>query len=136
MNTVQNKQTAPSFPGRNFLKQPIIVRFRIVLCIVIMIMALWPRQVNGQGVGISEVTITPDPSSILELRSVLRGFLAPRMTTLERLSIPSPVQGLLVYDTVSRSFWYFEGGWKSIAAEDLGSGNQQLSISIRQKIPE
>ncbi|OFY07649.1 MAG: hypothetical protein A2W99_15080 [Bacteroidetes bacterium GWF2_33_16] len=68
----------------------------------------------GQGVGISETTITPDNSAILELRSISRGFLVPRLTAVQRTSIASPARGLLVYDTDSASLWYYEGGWQKI----------------------
>lgn len=59
--------------------------------------------VNAQ-VGIG--TTNPDPSSILELNSTTAGFLAPRMKTEERTKIDPPTNGLLVYDTDTRSFWY------------------------------
>ena len=87
------------------------------------------QKAFSQGVGISEVSISPDPSSILELRSTLRGLLAPRMTTAARTAIVSPAEGLLVYDTTTQSFWYFEGTWKTIASGTLGSGNQLLGMN-------
>ena len=53
----------------------------IVLFIVILFWIPGGQKSFGQGVGISESSIVPHSSSILELRSTLRGFLAPRMTT-------------------------------------------------------
>jgi hypothetical protein len=94
-----------------------------------LILAIGNQKIFGQGVGISEVSIVPDGTSILELRSTLRGFLAPRMTTAARLAIASPAQGLLVYDTSAKSFWYYDSGWKSIAAEALGASNQLLGMN-------
>ncbi len=86
-----------------------------------------------KGVGISEdAQITPDVSSILELRSVERGFLAPRMTTSQRTGILSPADGLLVYDTDTQSFWYWDQPdteWKAISALAWGSSNQLLGMN-------
>lgn len=40
-----------------------------------------------------------DASSQLEVRSVTKGFLPPRMTTTQKNAIASPASGLVVYDT-------------------------------------
>ena len=63
----------------------------------------------AQGVGISEVSIIPDGSSILELQSTQRGFLLPRMTTAERDAIIPAATGLLIYNTDTKAFNYFNG---------------------------
>jgi len=42
---------------------------------------------------------TIDASSQLEVRSVTKGFLPPRMTTTQKNAIASPASGLVVYDT-------------------------------------
>lgn len=49
-----------------------------------------------QGVGINT---TPDPSAMLDVSSTDKGMLVPRMTTAQRLAIPSPAESLLVFDT-------------------------------------
>ncbi|MCE7740488.1 MAG: hypothetical protein GPJ50_14025, partial [Candidatus Heimdallarchaeota archaeon] len=63
----------------------------------------------GQGVGISEVSITPHASSILELRSTQRGFLTPRMTSAERDAIPTPATGLIIYNTTTDKLNIYDG---------------------------
>lgn len=67
---------------------------------------------NGRiGIG----TTNPHPSSILELNSVNSGILIPRMTTAQRVAITSPANGLLVYDTTTSSFWFYNGStWVEI----------------------
>ncbi|MEP6930913.1 MAG: hypothetical protein ABI850_12900, partial [Flavobacterium sp.] len=52
-------------------------------------------------------TITPNASSILEISSTSQGLLTPRMTTAERTAIASPADGLIVYDTTLKSFYYY-----------------------------
>lgn len=44
-------------------------------------------------------TSSPDPSSVLDISSTESGLLIPRMTTLERDGISSPVNGLMIYNT-------------------------------------
>ena len=58
----------------------------------------------AQNVGISDVAITPDASSILEMRATNKGMLAPRvaLTSITSASpITSPANSLLVYNTAT-----------------------------------
>ncbi len=63
------------------------------------------------------VVVTDDPtyttgnaSSVLDVKSVLKGFLAPRMTTAQRTAIATPADGLLVYQTdATKGFYYYNG---------------------------
>lgn len=72
---------------------------------------------NGQSVGISSSSITPDASSILELRTTTKGLLTPRMTTTERNAISSPATGLIIYNTTSNAFNFYNGsGWIALAS--------------------
>jgi trimeric autotransporter adhesin len=103
--------------------------WRALLFPAILAILTGGQDLFSQGVGISEAPITPDASSILELRSTVRGLLTPRMTTLERLAIASPAQGLLVYDTTTRSYWYFDSGWKAFASGAWGLSNQLLGMN-------
>lgn len=54
-------------------------------------------------------TTGPDASSILHLVSTNKGFLPPRMTSVQRLAIPSPAEGLIVYDTTVSNFFGHNG---------------------------
>lgn len=75
-------------------------------------------------------TANPDPSSMLDIASTTKGLLMPRLTTVKRTSIPNPAAGLQVYDTTTKSFWYFDGTvWVNSGASSaqdlrfLGTGN-------------
>ena len=58
-------------------------------------------------------TTTPDASSALDITATDKGFLMPRMTTVQRTAIASPVIGLQAYDTDTKSVWTFDGTiWK------------------------
>jgi hypothetical protein len=65
-------------------------------------------------VGIAQVGIgnsNPDASSILDMTSVTQGLLSPRMTTAKRDAILNPATGLLIYNTTTSHFNYFDQVW-------------------------
>lgn len=76
---------------------------------VLLSLILLQQRSFSQSVGISNSSITPDASSILELRSSSKGMLLPRMTTTERDNITSPATGLMIYNTTTGKFNYYNG---------------------------
>jgi hypothetical protein len=60
-------------------------------------------------------TNTPSKSAILDLNSNSKGLLTPRMTTEERNLIVNPAQGLLIYNTISSDFNYYDSGWNDFS---------------------
>ena len=76
---------------------------------------------NAQ-VSVSTTGTNPDPSAMLDVQSTERGMLVPRMTTAQRTAIASPATGLLVFDTDSGSFWYYDGN----AWTELNTGNPTI----------
>lgn len=59
--------------------------------------------------------ITPDGSAMLDIQSNAKGVLIPRMLTTERNAIASPANGLLVFDTNTKSFWFYNLNiWKEL----------------------
>jgi hypothetical protein len=80
---------------------------------------------NNVGIG----TATPHPSAILDINSTDKGLLVPRMTSAQRTAIPSPVTGLLVFDTDSARFIFYTGSaWSSIPAGQ-GSGPGSWTVN-------
>ena len=60
-------------------------------------------------------TTSPSTSSLLEIRSTSRCFLAPRMTLSQRNLIGAPAVGLLIFQTDNTpGFYYYNGGWKPV----------------------
>jgi hypothetical protein len=79
---------------------------------------------QGNNVGIG--TTTPDNSSLLELASPNRGLLVPRMATAAMLGIPSPSNGLLIYNTDSLCFCYWNTTtWISMCGGGSGGSGSQ-----------
>lgn len=76
----------------------------------LVIFSLYPLMQRAQdNVGIG--TLTPNAKAILDLSSTSKGFLAPRMTTPNRLNInpTTTEQGLLVFDTDLQVYFFWNG---------------------------
>src|SRR5258706_5717807 len=62
------------------------------------------------------------PSAMLDISSTNKGLLIPRMTTSQRVMIVSPAQCLMVFDTDTRTFWFYSYGWIEIACRGGANG--------------
>jgi len=57
-------------------------------------------------------TTTPDPSAAIDISATDKGFLMPRMTTVQREAIANPATSLTVFDTDTNTFWsYVASTW-------------------------
>jgi hypothetical protein len=75
--------------------------------------------VFAQSVSINEDGSSSDNSAMLDVKSITKGVLIPRMTTVQRNAVGLPATGLVVYDTDYKQFWYYDGAlWVQIG----GSG--------------
>ncbi|SFS46561.1 hypothetical protein [Lutibacter maritimus] len=62
-------------------------------------------------------TTTPENSSMLDIQSTTKGVLIPRMTTAQRTVIAGPANGLLIFDTDTKSFWFYNvNAWKELVS--------------------
>lgn len=62
-------------------------------------------------------TVNPDASAVLDITSTSKGILMPRITTENRDLIASPTQGLLIYNTTSNCFNFFNSSWKDFSTD-------------------
>ncbi len=60
-------------------------------------------------VGINNDGSDPDPSAMLDVKSNNKGVLIPRMDNAAMNGIPSPVEGLVIYNTEKKEFYYYTG---------------------------
>lgn len=78
----------------------------ILFVFVVFFETILVTETNAQNnVGIG--TLTPTASAILELSATDKGFLAPRLTTAQRLAIPAPANGLMVYDLNLECYYFY-----------------------------
>ena len=77
------------------------------------------------GIGTSVV----DTNTVLDLSHSTKGFLLPKMNTTTRALFTSPPAGLMIYNTDSSSFNYFDGGtWRNSPYQGAsGSAGGDLS---------
>ncbi len=57
-------------------------------------------------------TTTPHNSSLLDVSATDKGFLMPRMTSVQRDAIVNPANGLILYNIETSCFNYYDVGWK------------------------
>ncbi len=71
---------------------------------------------NGQ-VKIGDNPGSISPGSVLELESTTRALTLPRMTTVQMEAIPSPVNGMIIFNTDSNCIYLYKSGniWTSIS---------------------
>jgi hypothetical protein len=65
---------------------------------------------SAQNVGISTDGSAPDNSAMLDVKSTSKGILIPRMSQAERLAIPNPAIGLMLYQTDEAAGFYYNKG--------------------------
>lgn len=87
--------------------------FRNYLLLPVLLMMA--KLIFAQGVGFG--TNNPHPSALVDITSNNKGMLVPRLTSAQRTAIASPAPGLLVYDTNTNSFWFYNGtAWANLSA--------------------
>tara|TARA_R110000751_G_scaffold65715_2_gene134382 strand:- start:284 stop:970 length:687 start_codon:yes stop_codon:yes gene_type:complete len=66
---------------------------------------------KGVSVRDTEIGITDiiDASAVMEIQSTTRGFLPPRMTTVQMNAIATPATGLMIYDTDTNQWMGYDG---------------------------
>ena len=81
---------------------------------LVLVMGIFSLRGLAQNIAINANGALPNSNAILDISSNDKGILIPRLDSARRSALPN-VQGLLVYDTVYRSFWYNDGqGWKNM----------------------
>ena len=100
---------------------------KIIFTIIIIVFTT--ITINAQ-VAINSDNTTAAASAMLDVKSTIKGILIPRMSTLERTSINTPADGLIVYDKTTNSFWYFDSGnsgWTELVTKTGATKIDELS---------
>lgn len=94
---------------------------------IIILLFLTNNLIAQVGIG----TTSPDPSSILHLNTTNAGFLAPRLTAVQKFSIVNPATGLLIYQTDGAAgFWYYTGlSWVPFGGGSSYTFNNGLTLT-------
>ncbi len=83
-------------------------KLALILGIILLIGVL--SVVEGQNIAITDDNAyTAHSSAMLDVKSLTKGLLTPRMTTVQRNAIALPATGLLVFDTNINGYYYYNG---------------------------
>lgn len=95
-----------------------------LLFLVLLLFAFKSWSQNNVGIG----TLTPSADAVLDLVTTDKGFLAPRVTSAQRLAIPASSKGLLVFDSDLDLFFYWTGtAWQAL--EDNSTTNELITAA-------
>jgi hypothetical protein len=73
---------------------------------------------------------TSSANAALEVSSTTQGFAMPRMTTVQRRAISSPIAGLQVYDTNLKGYYYHDGSKWDCVSLPAGTVNYFASNTV------
>jgi hypothetical protein len=92
----------------------------------------------GQSVAINADGSIAHTSAILDVKSTTKGLLAPRMTTTQRNAIATPAEGLLVYDTTLKTYFYRTStAWQAVnIAKTLADTDGDTKIQVEELVGE
>ena len=80
-----------------------------LLKITILLFIVSANFVQAQNVGINETGATPNGSAMLDVSATSKGMLIPRLSRAQKFLIPTPANGLMIYQTDDTAgFWYYE----------------------------
>src|SRR5664279_712948 len=79
------------------------MKSRILTLFVILNLAVLPKLFS-QNVSINSTGNLPDTSAMLDVSSTTKGFLLPRMTTVQQNAIILPATGLAIFNVTLNSF--------------------------------
>src|SRR6056297_2703327 len=83
---------------------------KVIILLLTGLFILQSFSVFSQTVNVTDdETYNPESSAMLDVYSTDKGMLVPRMTTLQRTSVSTPADGLLVYDINFNAFYYSVG---------------------------
>jgi hypothetical protein len=85
--------------------------------LLLLILICFVESSVAQSAAINTDGSNADASAMLDVKSINKGMLVPRMTTAQRTAIASPAKGLLVFDNDTGDFWFYNGtAWTSLSS--------------------
>jgi hypothetical protein len=86
----------------------------------------WLFNVSEEG-GVSIGDLTADSKSILDIQSTTKGVLLPRLTSVQRDAIVAPTTSLLLFNTTSNEYEYYNGGaWSGVGSNIMNKNGLTL----------
>ncbi|HUR30831.1 MAG TPA: hypothetical protein VMZ69_05330, partial [Saprospiraceae bacterium] len=109
--------------------------FKIFLSVFLLSLCVHGTSLYGQ-VLISQSVGTPAATSMLEISSTSKGLLIPRMATTDRDVIGIPATSLLIFNTTTNAYNYWNGSaWIAIAAgniKELSDADNDTKVEVER----
>ena len=98
-------------------------------CFLLCFIIISVQNIQAQNIGVN--TTSPDTSAVLEVYATDKGFLMPRLSTIQMNAIYKPATGLAVYNTDSAGFCVYTGAaWvKIITSTNQNTGTNYFTAS-------
>ena len=81
----------------------------LFLFVIVLLSCSFTYVCYAQSVAINTSGTAAHPSAMLDITATNKGLLIPRMSSVIRSGIGSPATGLQVFDTDTKSFWFWNG---------------------------
>lgn len=103
--------------------------------IFLVIISLIASSTLRAQVAINTDGSNPNPAALLDVKSTDKGMLIPRMTTSQRTAITTLADGLSVYDTDTKSFWFYNNStWSELInnnnLNELADADKDTKIEV------
>lgn len=104
------------------------------LYLIFFILFIVYGKIVAQNIAITDdETYTAEASAMLDVKSLDKGVLVPRLSSTQRLAVESPARGLLVYDTDFNNFFYYNGSdWVSLPQMNISGTEGPLFHVINE----
>ena len=82
--------------------------------ILTLLLCIYVQTANAQ-MGVNSTGAAPNAAAMLDVRSIDKGFLMPRLTTTQRNAMPAIADGLMIYNTTTAELEIFRSiaGWQT-----------------------
>lgn len=100
----------------------------------LLFLSLFVGVFSQAQVGVNAASVDPSAALDIQFGTTPKGLLTPRMTTAERTGIATPADGLIVFDTDLKSFYYYKtgtgAGWVRMNSDVSGRTNFKRIKSV------
>lgn len=101
--------------GRPYHQKNLKMQRFITIILAFTVVNLFAQSNIQQSLSINDDGAAAHASAQLDVNATDKGMLVPRLTTAQRTAIASPATGLVVFDTNTANFWFFNGlAWVQI----------------------
>ena len=110
----------------------------VIAFFLLFISGLTAQSNIQQSLSVNSTGAAPDASAQLDVSATDKGMLVPRMTSAQRTAIASPATGLLVFDTTTGGFWFYNGtSWVNLSTpKTLADADNDTKIQVEKNPDE